>query len=236
MNKDLRAVLAELAGTFTLVFVGTAVASLQGGWLPGYGDTGWLGISLAFGGTLMVLVLVIGPVSGCHVNPAVTLPMVLSGRLPARHAAGYVLAQLAGAALASLVLWGLLSGLGNYIAAEHGLGANGNPREMHLAALFGWELVLTTLFVFTIFAATRVEAPSGFPALAIGGFLFVAHLVGAQLGDSSLNPARSFGPAVVEWFAGNSEPLGVLWIFVAAPIFGGVLGWQLFSLLYNSRS
>lgn len=236
MNKNLRAIIAEFLGTFTLVFVGTAVATLQGGWLEGYGETGWLGISLAFGGTLMVLVLVIGPISGCHVNPAVTLPMVLSGRLPAPQAAGYVLAQLLGATVASLVLWGLLHGMHGYDAAEHGLGANGNPREMMLLTLFGWELVLTTLFVFTIFAASRVEAPAGFAALAIGGFLFVAHLVGAQLGDSSLNPARSFGPAVVQSLVGNFEPLRLLWIFMVAPLLGGVLGWQLYAALYDNRS
>ena len=236
MNKNLSAVIAEFFGTFTLVFVGTAVATLQGGWLSGYGDTGWLGISFAFGGTLMVLVLVVGPVSGCHLNPAVTLPMVLSGRLPARLASGYVLAQLLGATVASLALLGLLSGLEGYNATEHGLGANGNPRGMALAALFGWELVLTALFVFTIFSATRVESPAGFAALAIGGFLFVAHLVGAQLGDSSLNPARSFGPALVEWVMGRPDALRLLWIFVLAPLLGGVLGWQLYALLYDSRS
>ncbi|MCL6504549.1 MAG: aquaporin, partial [Pirellulales bacterium] len=227
MSKYVRAILAEFVGTFTLVLVGTAVATLQGGWLPGYGDTGWLGISLAFGGTLMVLVLVIGPVSGCHINPAVTLPMLLSRRLPARHAAGYFLAQLLGATAASLALLALLSGLANYDVAEHGLGANGNPREMALTALFAWELLLTTLFVYTIFAAARADAPPGFAALAIGGFLFVAHLVGAQLGDSSLNPARSFGPALVQALMGRTEALRLLWIFVAAPLLGGVLGWKL---------
>jgi len=235
MSKNVRAILAEFVGTFTLVFVGTAVATLQGGWLPGYGDTGWLGISLAFGGTLLVLVLVIGPISGCHVNPAVTLPMLLSRRLPAGPAAGYFLAQMLGATAASLTLLALLSGMGDFNVAEQGLGANGNPREMTLLAVFAWELLLTTLFVFTIFAATGPEAPAGFPALAIGGFLFVAHLVGAQLGDSSLNPARSFGPALVEAFMGSPAALRLLWIFVAAPLLGGVLGWQLCVLLYNER-
>jgi len=100
---------------------------------------------------------------------------------------------------------------------------------MEIYALFGWEVVITALFLFTIFTATRDGAPDLAPPLAIGGFLFVAHLIGAQLGDSSLNPARSLGPAVFV----RGDALSVLWIFIAAPIVGGIIGWLLHKFLYE---
>lgn len=228
MDNAMKKYAAEFLGTFTLVLVGTSVATLQG-FLPGYGDTGWLGISLAFGGTLGVLVMVVGPISGCHINPAVTIPMALSGRLPGKDVPGYIIAQCIGAIAASAVLMVLLKGIPTYDMAAHGLGANGNPRDMEIYALFGWEVVITALFLFTIFTATRDGAPDLAPPLAIGGFLFVAHLIGAQLGDSSLNPARSLGPAVFV----RGDALSVLWIFIAAPIVGGIIGWLLHKFLYE---
>ena len=155
-TKPIKAYLAEFIGTFALVFIGTAVATLQG--YLGHGAAGWLGISFAFGFTLMVLVMVIGPVSGCHVNPAVTLPMALSGRLEKSQALGYIISQLLGALAASAVLYALLTGLPDYEIATHGLGANGNPEKMGIGALFGWEVVLTALFLFTIFTA-HARAP-----------------------------------------------------------------------------
>ena len=227
MNIVIRSYIAELLGTFTLVFIGTSVATLQG-FLPGYGETGWLGISFAFGFTLMVLVWVIGPVSGCHVNPAVTIPMALAGRLRWQLVPGYLIAQIVGGIAASALLLALANGLPDYQSDLHGLGANGNPRDMHLGALFLWEVVMTALFLFTIFAATRSDAPAGFAGLAIGGYLFIAHLVGAQLGDASLNPARSFGPAILQ----GGAALEVLWVFIVAPLIGGIVGWVLYRIVY----
>ncbi|HQU41293.1 MAG TPA: aquaporin [Pirellulales bacterium] len=227
MNPPLRSYIAEFLGTFTLVFVGTAVATLQG--LNEHGTIGYLEISLAFGGTLMVMVWVLGPVSGCHLNPAVTLPMALSGRFPWSRVLGYMIAQFGGAAAASGVLLFLLKGIGKYQLATHGLGANGNPHGMQIPQLFGFELVLTALFLMTIFSTTRKDAIRGFEGWAIGGFLTVAHLIGAQLGDSSLNPARSFGPAVFE----GGDALTVLWVFIAAPFIGGIIGWRLFALIHE---
>lgn len=224
--ENIRKYAAEFIGTFTLVFFGTGVATLQG--FLDYGDAGYLAICAAFGGTLTVLVLVIGPVSGCHVNPAVTIPMALSGRLKSGLVPGYIAAQFAGAIAASAVLFALLSGIPGYSLGDHGLGANGNPEEMRATSLLAFELLMTALFVFTIFAATRPDAAPGFAAIAIGGFLFIAHLLGAPLGDSSLNPARSLGPAV---FVGDSA-LGVLWIFVAGPVIGGILGWLAYKFVY----
>ena len=231
-SKPIKAYLAEFIGTFALVFIGTAVATLQGPGVlseSGHGAAGWLGISFAFGFTLMVLVMVIGPVSGCHVNPAVTLPMALCGRLEKSQVLGYIISQLLGALAASAVLYALLTGLPDYEIATHGLGANGNPEKMSIGALFGWEVVLTALFLFTIFTATRSDAPANLAPFAIGGFLFVAHLVGAHLGDSSLNPARSLGPAIVQ----GGDALKIVWVFVAAPLVGGLIGWKLHDLIYG---
>jgi aquaporin Z len=229
MNQALRSYIAEFLGTFTLVFVGTAVATLQGKDMLNHGSVGLLEISLAFGGTLMVLVWVLGPVSGCHINPAVTLPMAMSGRFPWSRVPGYFIAQFGGATAASGVLMFLLQGMGIYKLEEDGLGANGNPTGMTITSLFGFELVLTALFLMTIFSTTRRDAIRGFEGWAIGGFLTVAHLIGAQLGDSSLNPARSFGPAV---FVGG-DALSVLWVFIVAPFIGGIVGWRLFALIHE---
>lgn len=193
MNPAMRSYLAEFLGTFTLVPVGTSVATLQE-FIPGHTGTGFLEISFAFGFTLMVLVLVVGPVSGCHVNQAVTIPMAISGRLPWSQVPGYLISQFGGALVASIVLLALLKGIPTYEKVAMGLGANGNPQKMKIGDLFAWEVIITALFLFTIFIVTRPDSPTGFAALAIGGFLFVAHLIGAQLGGSSLNPARSFGP------------------------------------------
>lgn len=223
----MRACIAEFLGTFTLVFVGTAVATLQG--LNQHGTIGLVEISMAFGFTLMVMVWVLGPVSGCHLNPAVTLPMAMSGRFPWSGVAGYLIAQFGGATAASAVLLFLLKGIPSYSLENHGLGANGNPMKMQIAQLFGFELVMTALFLMTIFSTTRKDAIRGFEGWAIGGFLMVAHLIGAQLGDSSLNPARSFGPAVIA----QGEALPLLWIFIVAPLVGGIIGWRLFALIHD---
>ncbi len=224
---NIRKYTAEFIGTFALVFFGTGVATLQG--FLDYGDAGYLAICAAFGGTLAILVLTIGPVSGCHVNPAVTIPMALSGRLPAALVPGYVVAQCTGAIAASGALYALLGAIPGYSLGDHGLGANTNPQEMAVWSLLAFEVILTALFLLTIFAVTRPDAAPGFAAIAIGGFLFVAHLLGAPLGDSSLNPARSLGPAL---FVGGPAT-GILWIFVVGPILGGIAGWLGYKFVYN---
>ena len=228
MNPNIRRYIAEFIGTFTLVFVGTAVATIQG-ISGGHGGAEWLEISFAFGFTLMVLVLVIGPVSGCHLNPAVTIPMAIAGRLKMKLVPGYLIAQLLGGLVAAGLLRLLLSGLDTYYPAIHGVAANGNPKDMSIGSLLGFEIILTALFLLTIFSATRSDSPAGFAALAIGGYLFVAHLVGAQLGDASLNPARSFGPAIIQ----GGDALKILWVFIMAPLIGGVLGLGLYKGIYK---
>lgn len=233
MNQSIRTYIAELLGTFTLVFIGTAVAVLSN-FPNAHGPVQWLEISFAFGGTLMVLVWVIGPISGCHLNPAVTIPMALSGRFKWSQVPGYVIAQVLGGIVASAVLLMFMYGFDKYPAIQEAgghLAANGNAHDLNWVSLVGWELILTAMFVFTIFAATRDDAPPGFAALAIGGFLFLAHMVGAQLGDASLNPARSIGPALLE----GGKALGVLWVFVVGPIAGGILGMLFYKLVYTTK-
>lgn len=230
MSAAMRSYLAELIGTFTLVFVGTAVATLQGVYAEAWGGgPGLLAISMAFGFTLMVLVWVIGPVSGCHVNPAVSIPMALAGRMPKSLLGGYLVSQFLGALLASVVLRIIVSGLREYDPALHGLGANGIREGMSVGSMILLELVLTSLFLLVIFSTTRRDALRGFEAWAIGGFLLVAHLIGAQLGDASLNPARSFGPAVLV----GGPALSILWLYIVIPPIGGIIGWQLFRALHK---
>lgn len=236
MNEAFRAYIAEFVGTFALVFIGTGVAAMTGSPELGHGDAKWLEISLAFGFTLMVLVYAIGPVSGCHVNPAVSLPMAISGRLPWSRFPGYLIAQIIGAIVASMTLHFLINQTDDrfFHDAVNGIGANGNPTEMTDMALLMWEGIFTALFVLTIFAVTRKDAAPGIAGLGIGGFLLVAHLVGAQLGDSSLNPARSLGPALIEKFVmSKGEALQIVWIFVVGPLVGGVVGWVVYKAIYE---
>jgi aquaporin Z len=238
MGSTPRSYLAEFIGSFTLVFVGTSVATLQGisnGGQPQ--PAGWLGISFAFGFTLIVLAWAFGPVSGGHFNPAVSIPMAMSGRLPWNKLPGYVVAQCLGATLASFVLLQLLSGLKfgevAYNLADHGIGQNGGVAGVGLHTLFGYEVILTALFLYVIFTVTRKDAPAGFAPLPIGIFLFVAHLIGVPLGDSSLNPARSLGPAIVK--GGEALSVNVLGTFIVAPIVGGIIGWIIYNLLHDKE-
>lgn len=209
---DARKFGAELVGTFVLVFfaVGSAVAGLD--------RIGPLGVALAFGFTLLALAYAIGPVSGCHVNPAVTLGVLLAGRIPAREAAGYVVAQLAGgilggAALKALVSWGGIED------RTSGLGANGWSAPVNAGGAFAIEALLTALLVLVVLLVTGDAAEPGVAGLAIGLTLAVIHLVGIPLTGTSVNPARSIGPAL---FAG-SDALAQLWLFVAAPLVGAAL-------------
>lgn len=237
MNRelDMKAVTAELIGTFVLVFIGTATAVFAGSGILGPGGgMGILAIAFAFGFTLMVLVYSIGQISGCHVNPAVTIAMLVAKNINAKNATAYILAQVIGGFLASLVLLAILSGVtgdasagvAEYSRATYGLGANDVPSFLSVGAALGIEVVLTALFLFVIFNATSSQAQPQAAGLAIGGYLFVAHLIGVPLGDSSLNPARSIGPAILQ----GGTALEHVWIFIAAPIIGGLIGYALYRL------
>jgi len=207
--------LAEVVGTFVLVFGGVGSAVLAGD------KIGFLGISFAFGISLLAMVYVIGPISGCHINPAVTTGMLLARKITAGQAFWYVLAQVAGAVVASgLILWIAGGSAAGYDVATGGLGANGygahSPGHYSLAAAFATEVILTAFLVLTVLGSTDVKAPVGFAGIAIGLVLVLIHLVGIPITNTSVNPARSIGPAL---FVGGWA-LQQLSLFVVAPVIG----------------
>ena len=208
--------LAELIGTFTLVLFGCGAAVIAGEHI------GFAGISFAFGFALIAMAYGIGRISGCHINPAVSLGVLLSGRMSVGDFITYVIAQCAGAVLAALVLMIIIQGGSVDSEAPLNLGQNGfGPGylgEYNVASAFIFELVATFLFVLMILGSTHNKAPVGFAGLAIGLTLVVIHLVGIDITGVSVNPARSFGPAI---FVGG-DALAQLWVFVAAPLAGAV--------------
>jgi aquaporin Z len=190
--------------------------------------------ALAFGLVLLALAYVLGPVSGCHVNPAVTLGALLSRRLPVVEAVGYWVAQFAGGLLGALLLWGLFSASPQYNRPVTGLGANGwGPLSLiHLGAggAFLAEVVLTGLFVFVILGVTSKIGNTATAGMVIGLSLTVVHLVGIPLTGTSVNPARSLGPALIV----GGTALSQVWLFIVAPLVGGVLAAGLHWLVYPS--
>jgi len=218
MKKEI----AEFIGTFTLVLFGCGSAVIAGG------DIGLMGISFAFGLALIGMAYAIGPVSGCHINPAVSLGAVAAGRMKMSEAISYIAAQIAGAIVAAGVLMIIASGKADYSVAENGLGQNGWGAgylgEYNVMAAFVFEVVATFLFMVVILGATGAGAPAQFAGLAIGLALVVIHLVGINVTGVSVNPARSIGPAV---FAGSTA-IGQLWLFIVAPIIGAVAAGLLF--------
>lgn len=210
--------LAELVGTFVLVFGGCGSAVLAGD------EIGFLGVSLAFGLSLLAMVYAIGPISGCHINPAVTVGLLLSKKMDAKHTAGYLIAQVVGAVVAAGVLLLIAKGLPTgYDPTVTGFAANGygvhSPMGYGLGAALLVEIVLTAFLVFTVLGATDISAPAGFAGIPIGLVLVLIHLVGIPVTNTSVNPARSIGPAL---FVGGWA-LGQLWLFVLAPLIGAVL-------------
>lgn len=214
--KDYQKYIAELLGTFALVFIGCGSAVIAGGYI------GFLGISLAFGLTVLAMVYAIGGISGCHINPAITIAMFVNGKIKGKDAGAYIAAQCAGAIMGSAVLFAIMSGQSGWEVAD-GLGQNGyganSPAEFELMACLIAEIVLTMLFLLVIFGATSKFSPSGFAGIPIGLSLVFIHLVGIPITGTSVNPARSLGPAI---FVGG-DALNQLWLFWIAPIAGAVL-------------
>jgi aquaporin Z len=209
---------AEGMGTFILVLGGIGTAVLAGSMV------GAIGIALAFGLTLLVLMYTVGPVSGCHVNPAVTLGFLAARKIGPMDAVGHVVAQCAGAILAAATVWLIADSTPfGYSPSVQGLGANGYGR--HSLAGFGaggvflTEVLLTGLLVFTVLIVVEVWAPFGFAGIAVGFALAVANLVAIPVDGTSVNPARSLGPAV---FVGGWA-LSQLWMFIVAPLAGALL-------------
>lgn len=221
----MRAYGAELLGTFVLVFAGCGAAVLAGDHI------GYAGVSASFGLALLAMVYTVGPVSGCHLNPAVTLGLTLSGKLRPALAPGYMLAQALGGVLAAAVLLLIAKGTGHYDPVAAGFASNGygarSPGHYGLASAFLTETIMTALLVVVILGATDIAAPVGFAGVAIGLTLTAIHLVSIPVTNTSVNPARSLGPAL---FAGPAA-LGQLWLFIVAPLLGGALAAPAYALL-----
>src|SRR6185369_13115086 len=213
---------AEFLGTAWLVFGGCGSAVLAAAF-PQLG-IGFVGVALAFGLTVLTMAYTFGHVSGCHLNPAVTVGLCVGGRFPVGEVAGYVIAQVAGAVAGAAALYGIATGRPGFDAVQSGFAANGyadhSPGGYSLAAGLLAEVLLTFFFLIIILGSTHGKAPAGFAPIAIGLGLTLIHLISIPVTNTSVNPARSIGPAL---FAGGWA-VGQLWLFIVAPLVGGVLG------------
>lgn len=232
--------IAEAIGTFWLVFGGCGAAVLACG-VPNTG-IGYVGVSLAFGLTVLTMAYAIGHISGCHLNPAVTLGQVAGGRFPAKEAPAYIIAQVIGGIIAAAVLYiiaspDLSAGIGAFatngwsdMANANGLNAFGG-KVFGMGSAFLIEMVLTAVFLFVIMGATDGRAPAGFAPIAIGLCLTLIHLISIPATNTSVNPARSTAVAV---FVGGMA-LKQLWLFWVAPILGGVIGGVAYKVLAEKK-
>ena len=212
---------AEFVGTFWLVLGGCGSAVLAAAF-PNVG-IGLLGVALAFGLTVLTMAFAIGHISGCHLNPAVTIGLVVGGRFKSSEAIPYIIAQVIGAVVAAAVLYLIASGKAGFDLAG-GLASNGyaehSPGGYSLLSCFVTEVVMTFMFLMIILGATDERAPAGFAPIAIGLGLTLIHLISIPVTNTSVNPARSTGPALIV----GSWALGQLWLFWLAPLIGAVLG------------
>ncbi|WP_241387040.1 aquaporin [Rhodococcus sp. CH91] len=238
--SDLRKFAAEAIGTYVLVFSAVGTAVFAGNYV------GQLGVALAFGLTLLFLVYTIGPISGCHVNPAVTLGRLIVGHVTPIRAVGYWLAQIAGGLLAGVTIFAVASSLPAYDRAADGLGANGwgahSPSAVRgplggvlqngygIGAAIVVEVLLTALLVFVVLATTDQIADVLIAGIAIGFTLAVIHLISIPIDNTSVNPARSLAVAFYQ-----NGALGQLWLFIVFPLLGGVLGALVYSFLFGRR-
>jgi len=212
---------AEFFGTLVLVLMGCGSAVIAGA--NGTSGVGLLGIAFAFGLSVVAMAYAIGHISGCHINPAITISMLVARKISAKDALGYIVAQFIGATLGAAVLMIIQKGTPGFSMGEWALGSNGWG-EGYLAgyntvAAFLTEMIMTFLFLLVIFGTTSRFGNSNMAGLAIGISLVLIHLVAIPVTGTSVNPARSFGPAI---FAGG-KALQQLWLFLTAPIAGGIL-------------
>jgi aquaporin Z len=227
----------EFLGTAILVFFAVGVATLMFGFKFDGASVaaGVVATALAFGLTLLALVYLIGPVSGSHVNPAVTIGALLARRISLTEAVGYWIAQFAGGIVGALVLWGTFSTSPLYSTTVTGLGTDGYGSKslIHIGVggAFIFETILTAIFVFVVLRVTSATANAATAAIAIGLTLAVVHLVGIPITGTSVNPARSLGPALVV----GGTALSQVWLFIVAPLAGGVLAAGLHQLLYRGE-
>jgi len=237
---DLRKLFAECLGTGILVFIAVGVATLSfGDWFAGAGFAGTsvaagvVATALAFGLVLLVLVAVIGPISGAHVNPAVTLGFLVSKRMTVVEAVGYWIAQFVGATIGALLLW-IVCKQSDAYTSNTGLGADGFGKAsmvgLGAGGAFLIEVILTFIFVIAVLMATTKLNSSVTAGVTIGFALTTVHLLGIPFTGTSVNPARSFGPAL---FAGG-DALSQLWLFIVAPLIGGAVAAVVFLFLSKS--
>jgi aquaporin Z len=228
-----RRLAAEFFGTFWLVLGGCGSAVLAAG-VPDVG-IGYLGVAVAFGLTVLTMAYAVGHVSGGHFNPAVTLGMATARRFAWREVPGYVLTQVLAATAAALVLFVVARGASGFSASESGFATNGygdrSPGGYSLLSVVVVEVVLTAFFLYVILGATDARAPEGFGPLAIGLSLTVIHLVSIPVSNTSVNPARSTGPAL---FAGW-EAMAQLWVFWLAPVVGALVAGATYHLLFGAQ-
>jgi aquaporin Z len=224
-----RRMAAELFGTFWLVFGGCGAAVLSAAF-PNLG-IGLLGVALAFGLTVLTMAYAIGHISGCHLNPAVTVGLIVGGRFPKKELVPYVVAQVVGGAAGATVLYLIASGKPDFVAG--GFAANGfgehSPGGYSMASAFLAEVTLTFAFLMIILGSTDKRAPAGFAPIAIGLALTLIHLIGIPVTNTSVNPARSTGPAL---FVGGWA-LEQLWLFWVAPIVGGMLAGSAYPAIFE---
>ncbi|KAG4069162.1 hypothetical protein HA402_012015 [Bradysia odoriphaga] len=221
--------IAEFFGTFVLVFMGCGSAVVAGG------HVGFLGIAFAFGLSVVTMAYAVGHISGCHLNPAITISLWSTGKISGKDAGGYIVSQIIGGIVAAALLYFIAQGKADYSLAANGLGANGveegSPDHYSLISGLVAETVLTAIFLVVVHGSTSKNNKNGmFAGLAIGLCLTMIHIVGIPITGVSVNPARSIGPAL---FVGGAA-ISHLWVFIVGPIVGGLLGGGIWKLYDNN--
>ena len=226
-NAPMKKYVSELIGTMVLVLMGCGSAVIAGQYI------GYQGISFAFGLSVVAMVYAIGSISGCHINPAISISMLVAGKLGVKDTAMYVAFQCVGAIIGAGILYAIAVGGPSFNAGN--LGQNGydvaSPAGYTLASALIAEVVLTFIFVLVVHGATSEKAPKGFAGLSIGLTLVLIHLVAIPIDGTSVNPARSLGPALFAGLTSGSVALSQLWLFIVGPIIGGILAALVWKLL-----
>jgi aquaporin Z len=221
--------LAELIGTMILVLIGC------GSVVIGDGSVGFLGVAFGFGVSVLVMVYTFGPISGCHINPAITISFFAIGKISAKDTIFYVIFQIIGGIIGAGILYLILSGVEGYTVTVGGLGQNGygihSLGKFSLVSSLIAEVVFTAIFLIVILGSTHKNAPAGFAGIAIGLTLFLIHIVLIPVTGTSVNPARSIGPAL---FVGG-DALTQLWVFIVAPIAGGIIGTFTWKMIFDKE-
>jgi aquaporin Z len=226
---------AEFFGTFWLVLGGCGSAVLAAAF-PDVG-IGLLGVSFAFGLTVLTMAYAIGHISGCHLNPAISIGLWAGGRFSANELVPYIVAQVLGATVAAFLLYFIASGQEGFSLAANSLAVNGygdlSPGKYSMLAGLVTEVVMTAVFLFVIMGSTDKRGIASHAGLAIGLCLTLIHLISIPVTNTSVNPARSTGPALALLMGGHNQALGQLWLFWLAPIIGAVLGARIYRFIGN---